>query len=98
MTTYNNVTENCFKDCIKDFTSRKILKQEVHCILVCTVTLSPWVRHPANPYIVLQDQVPVRELTIFGFHFAACMFSVIKRIKEVFILNATIQLAAKYYS
>lgn len=34
MTTYNNVTENCFKECVNDFTSRKILKQEVlqHCV------------------------------------------------------------------
>lgn len=35
MTTYNNVTENCFKDCIMDFTSRKIQKQEVICSEHC---------------------------------------------------------------
>ncbi len=32
--TYNNVTENCFTDCVKDFTSRKILKSEV-CVALC---------------------------------------------------------------
>ena len=29
MTTYNTVTEHCFDNCVKDFTSRKIQKKEV---------------------------------------------------------------------
>lgn len=28
LTTYNNVTENCFKECVHDFTSRRVTKQE----------------------------------------------------------------------
>ena len=39
MTVYNSVTENCFKDCINDFTSKKILKQEVCAVLSLTMML-----------------------------------------------------------
>ena len=27
--TYNHVTQNCFEDCVKDFTSRRVTKDEV---------------------------------------------------------------------
>ena len=45
MTTYNNVTENCFRDCINDFTSRKIQAKEVGS---CTAELA-FVRHVIAP-------------------------------------------------
>ena len=31
LSTYNRVTENCFTDCIQDFTTRKITGKEVRC-------------------------------------------------------------------
>ena len=29
LATYNQVTENCFLDCVNDFTSRRVTKEEV---------------------------------------------------------------------
>ena len=33
--TYNHVTENCFLDCVNDFTSRRVTKDEVWCAFTC---------------------------------------------------------------
>ena len=61
MTTYNNVTENCFKDCIHDFTSRKILKQEVGGLMQLT---EQRVRH--LPFFIGANRFTVIVTTIEG--------------------------------
>ncbi|XP_011403246.2 PREDICTED: mitochondrial import inner membrane translocase subunit Tim9-like [Amphimedon queenslandica] len=35
LSTYNQVTESCFGDCIHDFTTRKITKDESECCSHC---------------------------------------------------------------
>ena len=65
LSTYNNVTENCFNECVNDFTARRVTKQEVSvyvCAPLClcvvlqfmTVLLcSPHVYRPIAVCIVL---------------------------------------------
>ncbi|CAI8012814.1 Mitochondrial import inner membrane translocase subunit Tim9 [Geodia barretti] len=33
--TYNHVTQNCFEDCVRDFTSRRVTKEEIACCDHC---------------------------------------------------------------
>ena len=35
MSTFNQVTESCFTDCVNDFTTRRLTKQEVSNIAKC---------------------------------------------------------------
>ncbi|XP_064404056.1 mitochondrial import inner membrane translocase subunit Tim9-like [Halichondria panicea] len=35
LTTYNNVTENCFTECVNDFTARRLSKHENECCMNC---------------------------------------------------------------
>ena len=35
MSTFNQVTESCFTDCVNDFTTRRLTKQEVRTFICC---------------------------------------------------------------
>ena len=35
MSTFNQVTESCFTDCVNDFTTRRLTKQEVRTVICC---------------------------------------------------------------
>ena len=35
MSTFNQVTESCFTDCVNDFTTRRLTKQEVRMVIFC---------------------------------------------------------------
>ena len=42
MSTFNQVTESCFTDCVNDFTTRRLTKQEVLIVCVAVLNLVLW--------------------------------------------------------
>ena len=44
MSTFNQVTESCFTDCVNDFTTRRLTKQEVLIVCVAVLNLVLWLR------------------------------------------------------
>ena len=49
MSTFNQVTESCFTDCVNDFTTRRLTKQEVLIVCVAVLYLVLWL-HVVKAY------------------------------------------------
>ena len=60
LSTYNKVTEGCFTDCINDFTSRKITKEEVNCSSTC---VDKYLKMTQRVSLRLQEHFQAQQLT-----------------------------------
>ena len=66
MSTFNQVTESCFTDCVNDFTTRRLTKQEVLIVCVAVLNLMLWL-HVVKAYEWLLKQISgsVVSLSVF---------------------------------
>ena len=60
LSTYNKVTEGCFMDCVNDFTSRKIKKEEVDCSSTC---VDKYLKMTQRVSLRLQEHFQAQQLT-----------------------------------
>ena len=63
--TYNHVTQNCFEDCVRDFTSRRVTKEEVYTPVrsVLDNPLSPQIAccdHCVDKYVKMTQRLSLR--------------------------------------
>ena len=56
MSTFNQVTESCFTDCVNDFTTRRLTKQEVLIVCVAVLNLVLWL-HVVKAFEWLLKQI-----------------------------------------
>lgn len=68
LSNYNKLSEICFADCVWDFTSRKVSKDEDRCSQNCA---EKYLR--MNQRINTRFQVPYDEIQICNFHFRSCI-------------------------
>jgi import inner membrane translocase subunit TIM9 len=60
LTTYNKVTESCFGDCVNDFTSRRITKEEIDC---CNHCLDKYLKFTQRVSLRLQEHYQQQQQT-----------------------------------
>lgn len=63
LTTYNNVTENCFADCVSDFTARRVAKAENDCCMYC---VDKYIKMTQRVSLRLQEHLQMQQSTAQG--------------------------------
>ena len=68
MSTFNQVTESCFTDCVNDFTTRRLTKQEVLIVCVAVLCLVLWL-HVVKAYEWLLKQISGNAVSLSVFSY-----------------------------
>ncbi|XP_065883654.1 mitochondrial import inner membrane translocase subunit Tim9-like [Dysidea avara] len=58
MSTFNQVTESCFTDCVNDFTTRRLTKQEADCTMHC---VDKYIKMTQRLSLRLQEHMQIQQ-------------------------------------